>query len=526
MRRKLYLILAIPASVLFLNCSDNDIDGTGTPGINTTAINEEEYYSGGKLGTVFNASANAFEQPAPAIEQAGLGKEFAAGEFFFEKPFTISTEPFSGLGPLYCRARCMSCHPGYGHGRRMTRYRADEWGNGYLLMITNRNDEVISSFGYVPMSKAVPPFKPQFDEDKVHIAWLEFTDEWGNKFPDGESYSLIYPEVTLDEDCIYGGLVHNGETVPLSEAKIRLESTIGVYGTGMLDAVPDDSIRKQYIKEAEYSVLNPAIWDNDRQDFAVREASTGTVYKFDYALDRASVMSDAGIWEVMNVTRPDFRSHYIPAEYWNTAADDPDVQKEFYSYYPQWRISGDPRTDILAFGKAADLPIEMKEDDYVNYMIWHRGLAVPAARNLDDGTVIRGHGLFRQIGCAECHRPSWTTGEDKIRDPYGRFSAEDTRMPRYPHQKIWPYTDLIQHRLMMVNDIRTGWCRTTPLWGRGLMDICAGHSDRLHDCRARNTLEAIMWHGCPGSDARWTVENFRKLSKEDRDAIVRFVDSI
>lgn len=61
---------------------------------------------------------------------------------------------------------------------------------------------------------------------------------------------------------------------------------------------------------------------------------------------------------------------------------------------------------------------------------------------------------------------------------------------------------MVQHRLEMVNDIRTGWCRTTPLWGRGLSLICAGHQDRMHDCRARNVIEAIMWHGSPESDAR------------------------
>lgn len=85
---------------------------------------------------------------------------------------------------------------------------------------------------------------------------------------------------------------------------------------------------------------------------------------------------------------------------------------------------------------------------------------------------------------------------------------------------------MVQHRLEMVNDIRTGWCRTTPLWGRGLSPICSGHSDRLHDCRARNVIEAIMWHGGAQSDARQSVENFRKLSKAERDAVVEFINSI
>ena len=85
---------------------------------------------------------------------------------------------------------------------------------------------------------------------------------------------------------------------------------------------------------------------------------------------------------------------------------------------------------------------------------------------------------------------------------------------------------MVQHRLFMVNDIRTGWCRTTPLWGRGLSEMVTGASDRLHDCRARTVIESIMWHGNIESDARHSVENFRGLSKEERDAIVKFIDAI
>ena len=109
---------------------------------------------------------------------------------------------------------------------------------------------------------------------------------------------------------------------------------------------------------------------------------------------------------------------------------------------------------------------------------------------------------------------------------FNLFKDGDSRLPRYPHQTIWPYSDMVQHRLEMKNNIRTGWCRTTPLWGRGLSLICAGHSDRLHDCRARNVIEAIMWHGASNSDARWSIDKFRELSKEDRDAIVKFIDAI
>ena len=209
------------------------------------------------------------------------------------------------------------------------------------------------------------------------------------------------------------------------------------------------------------------------------------------------------------------------------ASKDPDVQSSFYDYYPDWNKTGNVETDIYNYLMAKDLPAEMTDQEYIDLMVWHRGLAVPAARDVESPDFQRGKQLFTELGCATCHRPSWTTGNDNIVDPAKFFVGNRANMlPRYPHQTIWPYSDMVQHRLFMKNDIRTGWCRTTPLWGRGLSAKCTGADDRLHDCRARNVIEAIMWHGAANSDARFTVEKFRKLEKSDRDAVVKFINSI
>ena len=181
----------------------------------------------------------------------------------------------------------------------------------------------------------------------------------------------------------------------------------------------------------------------------------------------------------------------------------------------------------MAYLTDKELDVEMTDDEYTDLMVWHRGLAVPAVRDVDDPDVVRGRELFNEIGCEYYHRPSWTTGPDKVVDPAAFFKGDE--LPRYPYQKIWPYTDMVQHKLLMANDIRGGWCRTTPLWGRGLHKKITGSrtADRLHDCRARTTMEAIMWHGySPQSDARYSVEKFRELPKADRDAVIKFVDAI
>ena len=499
----------------------------------------EETYSGGELGTTFNTSQSAYEDPTPAVEQAGLTTAFKYGEYFFERTYTQNNEPFNGLGPLYIRSSCIACHPGYGHGMRMNRYRADDWGNGYLLVFTDKNDTYLSSYTGMPQTKAVAPFKAPLDETQIQINWLSYTDEWGNQFPDGETYNLTYPEVYIPEEAFYVPLEVGGQPIPYSDFVCRLESTIGIYGTGLIDAIPDDSLRAQYQKEYNDGYmpngLNPAMWAGS--DFAPTGYYGNTTHpkKYTYALTRGPLQDAPGanaIWNITNVTHRTKMGHYMTAAYATKASQDPDVQAEFYNYFPQYNLTGDVETDIYNYLMMNDqipdnlkVP-EMKDEDYVNFMVWHRGLAVPAARNMDDPEVQRGKELFNQMGCAYCHRPSWKTGDDMFTDPTGFFADGDARLPRYPNQKIWPYSDYIQHKLHMENDIRTGWCRTTPLWGRGLSARCTGRSDRLHDCRAQTVIEAIMWHGNAQSDARRTVEKFRELPKKDRDAVVKFIDAI
>ena len=525
--RKIVLLSAAALLTLGLaGCVDDDPKKPITPAEGV----EEETYAGGVLGTTFNQSASAYEDPTPAVEQAGMVTEFKYGEFFFEHTITQNSAPFNGLGPLYVRSSCENCHPGYGHGRRMDRYNAEDWGNGYLLVVYNKNtDAYETSVAGMPQTRAVLPFKPSIDESGIHISWMNYTlPEFGNAFPDGEAYSLIYPEVTIDESAFYAPL---SEGTSYSDLDFRLESTIGIYGTGLLDAIDDDSLKAQYQREYDMGMpLNPAIWNGS--DWASYYGNTTHPKRFTYALSRGPLQDAAGanaIWNIPNVTRKDRRSHYLSLNkslYAKAASEDPDVQADFYKYFPQWNKSGDPKTDIYNYLMCDTLPIEMADKDYVNFMVWHRGLAVPAARNLSDPTVQRGRKLFRDLGCATCHRPSWETGDDRFTDPNGFFADADSRLPRYPHQKIWPYSDMVQHQLKMKNDIRTGWCRTTPLWGRGLAQLCSGHSDRLHDCRARNTLEAILWHGCPGSDAMESFRQFYNLPKADRDAVVKFIDAI
>jgi CxxC motif-containing protein (DUF1111 family) len=65
--------------------------------------------------------------------------------------------------------------------------------------------------------------------------------------------------------------------------------------------------------------------------------------------------------------------------------------------------------------------------------------------------------------------------------------------------------------------------RTPPLWGVGLTQLVSGHTLFLHDGRARNLEEAILWHGGESQAAR---DGYAALSKEDREALIKFVESL
>lgn len=560
-----YGISLLCLATLIGSCSD---DNNGTEIVETDAaylgkdvgnFTAEEWYPGGQLGTTDNTMRGCYEDESPATTQAGLSDAFNDGASFFEHKYTLNTNPYKGLGPIYSRRSCIYCHPNYGHGKRQEQYNASTIGNGYLLALfypagsTDENgkyyteDTYVSEVTGVPQTMSVSPFLPEINESGIHVEWKHATDGYGCKFPDGESYDLIYPEVTIDNNAI------NTSPKPAKGYTVRLESTIGIQGTALIDAIPDDSIKKQYQAEAAHATLNPMMWDKGADDWASTawmDLSHGrkSIRKFNYQLSRASLQQDYAIWEVCGVTRKDLHYLYTTKAWAKANAESEEVisyimkngkdaSSLLHPYYAETKEETAAKVEkLLGLNSPEDAPIyeqnfvdvfgeEMADQNYYQFMVWQRGLSIPRARDLHDKTVQRGKEVFYKIGCTSCHRPSWTTGDDN-------YWATDFvngmgKLPRYPHQKIYPYTDLVQHRLYMENDIINGWCRTTPLWGRGLSLRNTGASDRLHDCRARTVIEAIMWHGYSSkSDAKWTVDNFYKLTKADRDAVVKFIESI
>jgi CxxC motif-containing protein (DUF1111 family) len=161
--------------------------------------------------------------------------------------------------------------------------------------------------------------------------------------------------------------------------------------------------------------------------------------------------------------------------------------------------------------------VEVGDELFKLVAFYSRNLAVPARRKADDPEVLQGKALFYEIGCVSCHQPKFMTGE-----------APD--QPHLSHHLIYPYTDMLLHDMGegLADNRPEGaaggseW-RTAPLWGIGLTETVSGHTLFLHDGRARNLTEAILWHGGEAQAAR---DAFAELSKEDRERLLAFVNSL
>ncbi|MGB1111384.1 MAG: di-heme oxidoredictase family protein, partial [Gammaproteobacteria bacterium] len=150
-------------------------------------------------------------------------------------------------------------------------------------------------------------------------------------------------------------------------------------------------------------------------------------------------------------------------------------------------------------------------------LTYARNLALPMRRDAADTQVLQGKRVFHQAGCAQCHTPSFTTGNE---------GSE----PHLRNQHIWPYTDLLLHDMgegladNRPEGLANGreW-RTAPLWGIGATEVVSGHTNFLHDGRARNLLEAILWHG---GEAEASRDHVISLGTQDREALIRFLESM
>jgi CxxC motif-containing protein (DUF1111 family) len=168
--------------------------------------------------------------------------------------------------------------------------------------------------------------------------------------------------------------------------------------------------------------------------------------------------------------------------------------------------------------------LELSDDELSDLVTYLRLIGVPPQRNAEDAQVMQGEQLFDTVGCAACHLSEVVTGPEH---PFAELR----------NQNIRPFTDLLLHDMgadladdsgvlpgasLSAPPDAQEW-RTPPLWGLGLAATVNPNARFLHDGRAANLLEAILWHG---GEATLALDNFKALTASERDALLAFLGSL
>ncbi|MBH53723.1 MAG: thiol oxidoreductase [Opitutaceae bacterium] len=424
--------------------------------------------------TVFLETKDAFSLPAKNLELTEHPRFFAGNAFFNTNWVDASSivDGRDGLGPLFNVRSCSACHFKDGRGRPPIK---GEISNGWLMRISipGRTDHGAPLpdpiYGNQISVRALPGAKP---EASIRISYQERT---GN-YPDGSTFTLLEPRYSM-ADWAYGE--------PSEELLFSPRGASQVFGLGLLEAVSEAEI---------LSRADPL--DEDKDGISGRpnrvwspSSDQKVLGRFGWKANKADLMDQTagafvGDIGITNSVFPD---------------ENHTVQQELTKNFPS---GGTPEISIR------DL------QDVVFYL---QTLAVPAARIRNQDEFEAGKALFWDLQCSTCHAP-------ELRTP------EDYAIEALAGQTFRPYTDLLLHDMGAgLADSRpdfdaTGseW-RTPPLWGIGLFPKVNEHSRLLHDGRARNVEEAILWHG---GEAEQSKQSFKKQSRSKRELIIRFVESL
>ena len=448
-----------------------------------------ETMSGGAATSQKLVNRDAFSQFSANLSFAEEEK-FKLGNALFRKLWAASpssTLASDGLGPLFNARGCQSCHLKDGRGHPPE---GDEAAVSMFLRLsvparTEAEKAALASRDVLSIPDPVYGGQLQnfanpgiASEGRMEISYVEEEVTLG----DGSVVSLRHPRYAL-ADPGYGA--------PDPELMVSPRVAPSMIGLGLLEAVPEADV---------VALADPDDVDGDgisgKPSWVKDSAGNLVLGRFGWKASMPTIRAQsAGAFSGdIGISTPDHPSH-----------------------------SGDctaAQTDCLnaPHGAQADLgPEEAPEDVIALVTFYSQNLAVPARRDVDDPQVLAGKEVFYDLGCTSCHTPKFVTSRDAEGDAQ-KF------------QLIWPYSDLLLHDMgegladhRPVGDADGYEWRTAPLWGIGLTETVSGHTLYLHDGRARNLTEAILWHG---GEAEASRDGFAALGKEDREALLAFLGSL
>ena len=471
-------------------------------------ISPAEKYPGGDA-TVSIVPFPRFDKLVSTLPEANKAA-FYAGRALANQPWIkapASTDARDGLGPVYNARACLACHINGGRGlmpvdnesplfSALVRISvADVDLDPSLVSDERRQDGVTvepvygdqlqtQSVSLAHQLRHVMSSKTRDNdvdpEADVHIHWQ--TREF--RYPDGTHLTLRRPMLDI-RNLGYGPLAPNTLT------SIRLAPAI--HGAGLVELIDPAAIEALVdVNDVNNDGISGRI--NYVWDPLSKKVRPG---RFGYKATRSNltVVVAAAFANDLGISNPLFpRQPCMPKQ--KTCLEQAD-------------------------GNDKD-GVELSDDLLQLVVDFNRNLGVPVRRNLDAPDSVAGRRLFYQIGCAQCHQPSFVTRENIAQTSDG--------LSHLGGQTIWPYSDFLLHDMgpeLADNrpdfDASGSEWRTAPLWGVGLSEKVNGSRHFLHDGRARSVEEAVLWHG---GEAERAKHNFVHLSVDERRQLMLFVESL
>ena len=435
--------------------------------------------------TTTDAGANAFSIPVAMLDKE-QSAQFVKGREQFNEAWVVAPDPSGvwGLGPTFNEDRCAHCHEN--NGRAGAPAEGQEAVRGMLVRLSvpgrgpHGEPRPHPAYGDQLQNRGIPGRVPAEGQAIFSYAAREVD------FADGETVTLRVPKIEFAA-LQFGDL---GADIMISP---RIAPAM--VGLGLLEAVPEQTILSIAGEQEKRGMRGKPnyVWDQENSRIVLGRFGWKAGQPNLRQQTAAAFLGDIGA-----------TSHFFPEE------NCPGVQAQCLDVPSASKCGGQG-------GCTGNYRPEVIPSRLNNITLYLQALAVPARRNVSDPEVKRGEQLFSQSNCSACHVAELRTGDK-------------TAIPAAANLAIHAYTDLLLHD--MGEDLADGrpeyqadgrqW-RTPPLWGIGLLREVNGHNDLLHDGRARNVTEAILWHG---GEAALSREAFRVLTKTDREALLKFVDSI
>lgn len=460
------------------------------PTSNFTKSEVFEKMSGGAATSLKMINHNAFSHPSANITFAEQS-DFSLGNGLFRKLWVSSpssTQASDGLGPFFNARSCQACHIKDGRGQPPENG-ADA---SSMFLRLARTPSTIAEKEAVENLSIVNFPDPIYGGQLQNFAVAGLLAEGEMKV----SYK-DYP-VTLGDGTIVVLRKPTYSAINLAYGDMHPDTTFSprvappMIGMGLIQAIHQSDI---------IALADPQ--DRNGDDISgkiakVRDAKTGKLLlgRFGWKAQNPSIRAQSGgaFAGDIGISTPD-----NPSPYGDCTAKQPDCLARPTGVQPRLGSTEapDPVLDLVTF--------------------YSENLAVPARRNINNKQVLLGKKIFYKIGCISCHQPKFVTSR-KAKNKAHQF------------QLIWPYSDFLLHDMgegladgQQVGVANGREWRTPPLWGIGLTKIVSNHTFFLHDGRARNLSEAILWHG---GEAKNTRERYALLNRESRNNLIKFLESL